>query len=84
MSVELYRERPFAWCLGKSIDLKDVTYERFPLKLFLLLTRVNGLPKEHHMKGHSGHNSSLIGREHLKMTVFQEMGIESKLLNQIQ
>ena len=32
------------------------------------------------------HNSSLIGRKNqvnLKMTVFQEMGIESKLLNQI-
>ena len=42
---------------------------------------------KHHMKGHSRHNSSLIGRKNqakCEMTVFQEMGIESILLNQIE
>ena len=65
MNVELYQEMPF-------IHLFTA--------LFLLLTRgINGLPPKPHMKGHSRHNSSLIGgkkQRNVKITMFQEMGIE--------
>ena len=70
--------------LVKPIDLNDVTYARFPLILFLLLTginglpltlfvllmtRINGLPPKHYMKGHSRHNSSLIGRKKISSEI---------------
>ena len=57
--------------------------------VFLLLPRINGFPQnptKHRMEGLSRHNSSLTGckiQRNLKMTVFQEMVIESKLLNLI-
>ena len=41
---------------------------------------------KHRMEGFSLHNSSRVVRKNqtnFEMTVFQEMGIESKLLNQI-
>ena len=37
---------------------------------------------KHHIEGFSLHNSSLVGRKN-QAKLFQEMGIESKLLNQI-
>ena len=54
--------------------------------MFLLLTRINGLPQNTTIKGHSQHNPLLIGRKNqvkFEMTVFSQMAIESKLLNQI-
>ena len=73
MSVESYRENPFIWCFWES-----------PL---IHVNKRYSVSGNGHMKGHSRHNlrSSVAKiKQNLKITVFQEMGIESKLLNQIQ
>ena len=75
MSVELYRERPSMWVFWGSPLLsvnKTYTVSRNGYTMY---------------KGPFPTQSTLIGHKNqakLNMTVFQEMGIESKLLNQIQ
>ena len=81
----------FAWFFATNelrLCREWLSIRPFPLTLCLLLTRINGLPQKHHMDGLSLYNSTLIRsvvkiKRSLNMTVFQEMGIKSRLLNQI-
>ena len=79
--------KAFHGVLVKPIDPNDATYARFPFKTFHLFTRVNGLPQNTVWKAIPNtilRSSVAKNQANFKMTVFEEMGIESKSLNQIQ
>ena len=75
MSEELCREWPFMWCFGEahwSVSTKETWF--------------NGIPQNIEWKAIPDiilHSAVANIERNLKMTVFHEMGIESKLSNQI-
>ena len=63
MSVELYRERPFITCFGEAHWSERCHIRPFLAYTVSFVDTDQWASPKHHMKGHSRHNSSLIGRK---------------------